>query len=141
MAESVGSVVTPLPNPPPQGGRERTNRVAMFAFLTIAFVLVASPFAQGQQGTFTPTDETPEDLPAGDGREETFYACTACHGFKIIAQQGLTRPQWDDSLNWMTTKHGMNAIEGDDRKVILDYLEKNFPPRSKPGRGSPNPFL
>ncbi|RKE69378.1 hypothetical protein [Pseudorhodoplanes sinuspersici] len=94
-----------------------------------------------QQRSFTPTDESPDDLPAGSGREETFYACTACHGFKIVAQQGLTRAQWDDSLNWMTTKHGMNAIEGDDRKIILDYLEQHYPPRSKPGRGSPNPFL
>jgi hypothetical protein len=110
----------------------------------VLLCVTASPdgsSAQGQQRTFTPTDESPEDLPAGNGREETFYACTACHGFKIVAQQGLSRAQWDDSLNWMTTKHGMNAIEGDDRKIILDYLEKNYPPRSKPGRGSPNPFL
>ena len=91
--------------------------------------------------TFTPTDEVPEDLPAGDGREETFYACTPCHGFKIVAQQGMTRPQWDESLHWMTTKHGMNAIEGDDRKIILDYLQTHYPPRTQPGRGSPNPFL
>lgn len=117
-----------------------------FVFLLSAAVLVASAtidvsFAQGQQRTFTPTDESPEDLPAGHGREETFYACTACHGFKIVAQQGLTRAGWDDSLSWMTTKHGMNPIEGDDRKLILDYLEKNYPPRQKPGRGSPNPFL
>ena len=117
-----------------------------FAFLLCVATLVAPTvatvsFAQGQQGTFTPTDESPDDLPAGDGREETFYACTACHGFKIVAQQGLTRSGWDDSLSWMTTKHGMNPIEGDDRKHILDYLEKNYPPRQKPGRGSPNPFL
>lgn len=118
-----------------------------FAFLLCAAMFVASAIAGGsfaqtqQQRTFTPTDESPDDLPAGSGREETFYACTACHGFKIVAQQGLSRAQWDDSLNWMTTKHGMNAIEGDDRKIILDYLEQHYPPRSKPGRGSPNPFL
>jgi hypothetical protein len=117
-----------------------------FAFSLCAVLLLAAApldlsFAQAQQRPFTPTDESPEDLPAGNGREETFYACTACHGFKIVAQQGLTRGGWDDSLSWMTTKHGMNAIEGDDRKLLLDYLEKNYPPRSKPGRGSPNPFL
>ena len=126
--------------PPPLRGRERTR--FLVALLVSLALIVLAPFAQAQQQrTFTPTDESPEDLPAGNGRDETFYACTACHGFKIVAQQGLTRSQWDDSLNWMTTKHGMNAIEGDDRKLILDYLEKNFPPRSKPGRGSPNPFL
>ena len=108
------------------------------------FVLTipASLNVQAQGGTFTPTDESPEDLPAGDGREETFYACTPCHGFKIVAQQGMTRTQWDDSLEWMTTKHGMNAIEGDDRKLILDYLQTNYPPTARQGgRDSPNPFL
>ena len=41
-----------------------------------------------QSPAFTPSDEKPEDYPAGAGRDETFYACTPCHGFKIVAQQG-----------------------------------------------------
>ncbi|MET0277694.1 MAG: hypothetical protein ABW198_05100 [Pseudorhodoplanes sp.] len=95
-----------------------------------------------QPRTFTPTDESPEDLPPGNGRDETFYGCTACHGFKIVAQQGMTRAQWDDSLNWMTTRHGMNPLQGADRKLILDYLETHFPPATRAGgRDSSNPFL
>src|SRR4029079_13744516 len=47
----------------------------------------AGAFAQAQN--FTPRDESPEEFPAGAGREETFYACTACHGFKLISQQGM----------------------------------------------------
>jgi hypothetical protein len=119
--------------------RRFSQSIALAAMVALLSMSVAP--AQ-TQGTFTPTDETPEDLPAGTGREETFYSCTPCHGFKIVAQQGLNRAQWDDSLNWMTTKHGMNPIEGDDRKIILDYLEKHYPPTAQPaGRGSPNPFL
>ena len=107
----------------------------------VACALSVSALAQ-QPRTFTPTDESPEDLPAGHGREETFYTCTACHGFKIVAQQGMTRTQWDDSLNWMTARHGMNPLQGDDRKLILDYLEAHYPPTAPAGgRGSPNPFL
>jgi mono/diheme cytochrome c family protein len=115
----------------------------MLAIITIAFLpTVVGAFAQAQQPAFRPADESPEDLPAGPGREETFYTCTACHGFKIVAQQGMTRAQWDDSLNWMTQKHGMNPLAGEDRKVVLDYLETHFPPTAQPaGRGSPNPFL
>lgn len=111
--------------------------------LAVAALCCAPLFAHSQQQqTFTPTDESPEDLPAGHGREETFYLCTPCHGFKIVAQQGLTRDQWDDSLSWMTTKHGMNPIEGGDRKLILDYLEQHYPPTTRAGgRASPNPFL
>jgi hypothetical protein len=90
---------------------------------------------------FTPTDEKPEELPEGPGRDETFYACTACHNFKLVAAQGMTRAQWDDSLTWMTTRHNMADIQGADRQLILDYLEKHYPPRA-PSRagGWQNPF-
>ena len=46
--------------------------------------------AVAQAPQFTPRDENPEDFPAGPGRDDTFYACTGCHGFKLVAQQGMT---------------------------------------------------
>ena len=62
------------------------RRLALGAALLSATIV--SSFAQTPR-TFTPTDEAPEDYPAANGREETFYACTACHGFKLVAQQGI----------------------------------------------------
>ena len=56
------------------------------------------------------------------------------NGFKIPAQQGQTRRQWDDSLDWMTQRHNMPRSSDADRKVLLDYLEAAFP------RGWQNPF-
>ena len=116
----------------------RAARRFVFGALIVAAAAVPS-LAQAPRN-FTPTDESPEDLPAGAGRDETFYTCTACHGFKLVAQQGMTRAQWDDSLSWMTARHGMNKLEGADRDLILDYLETHYPPATR-GRGSPNPFL
>ena len=84
-------------------------------------------------------EERQEDYPDAPGREQAFYACIACHGFKLVAQQGQTRQQWDDTLNWMTKRHGMPPIDGDLRKTVLDYLETAFPPRTAPG-GWKNPF-
>ena len=49
------------------------------------------------QTNFTPREESPEEFVAAPGRDETFYACTACHGFKLVAQQGLSRARWEDS--------------------------------------------
>ena len=92
--------------------------------------------------TFTPRDENPEDFPAGAGRDDTFYACTACHGFKLVAQQGMNRRQWDESLSWMTVKHGMPKLDGKERDTVLNYLEATFPPRAPAsGGGWQNPFL
>jgi len=93
------------------------------------------------QTAFTPRDESPEEFTAGAGRDETFYACTACHGFRLVAQQGMTRAQWDDSINLMTRRHNMPPLDGTDRETVLNYLEAAYPPRAPAGRGGwVNPF-
>jgi hypothetical protein len=95
--------------------------------------------AQSSPPGFTESQERPEDLPEGAGREETFYACVACHNFKLIATQGMSRDKWDETLTWMSTRHNMPEINGKDRDLILNYLEKHYPP--KPPRGGwKNPF-
>jgi hypothetical protein len=103
------------------------------AHARLAFVLlllIAAPaFAQ----------ERPEDYPEGPSREAAFYACTPCHGFRLVAQQGQTRAQWDETLDLMTRRHGMPPVDGDLRRMVLDYLEATFPPRTRPG-GWQNPF-
>lgn len=110
-----------------------------FAWVTVAGLLWVTPAVA--QATFTPRDESPEDFAAGAGRDETFYTCTACHGFKLVAQQGMTRVQWDDSINLMIRRHNMPALDDKDRSVVLNYLEAAYPPRRPADRGGwQNPF-
>jgi len=110
-----------------------------FALVVMAGLLWTAPaFAQS---SFAPRDESPEDFPAAAGRDETFYACTACHGFKLVAQQGMTRSQWDDSINLMIRRHNMPPPDDKDRAVLLNYLEATYPPRAPAARGGwQNPF-
>ncbi len=112
----------PPPPPPPQ------------AAMRAAPVPAAAP-AQIARAT----DETPDDLPDGKGRDETFYLCTACHGTAIIRQQGMPRERWDESFDWMIEKHRMPDPGAADRALIVDYLASSFPPRQQRGRA--NPFL
>ena len=53
----------------------------------------------------------------------------------------MSRSRWNETLNLMTERHGMAKIEGKDRKIILDYLERAFPESTPAGRGYQNPFL
>jgi mono/diheme cytochrome c family protein len=93
------------------------------------------------QTAFTPRDESPEEFVAAPGRDEAFYACTACHGFKLVAQQGLSRAQWEDSINLMVRRHNMPPLDEKDRAVVLGYLEAAYPPRAPAARGGwQNPF-
>ena len=99
--------------------------------LLCAALLLLSTVAIAQN--FTPRDESPEDFPTGAGRDEAFYACTACHNFKLVAAQGLTRTGWEDSLNLMVRRHNMPPLDEKDRAVVLGYLETAFPPRAPAG--------
>ena len=109
------------------------------AWLAVAGMLWIAP-ATAQTG-FTPREESPEEFSAGAGRNEAFYACTACHGFRLVAQQGMTRGQWEDSINLMVRRHNMPPLDDKDRDMVLNYLEAAYPPRASTGRGGwVNPF-
>jgi mono/diheme cytochrome c family protein len=110
-----------------------------FVLAVMAGLLSVAPATA--QSSFTPREESPEEFPAGPGRDETFYACTACHGFKLVAQQGMTRAQWEDSIGLMVRRHNMPPLDDKDRAVVLGYLEATYPPRQPSGRGGwQNPF-
>lgn len=70
----------------------------------------------------------PEELPPGRGREETYYTCSACHSFNLVAQQGLSWGDWDELIDWMIEEQGMSELETEERALILEYLSKNFGP-------------
>ncbi len=106
--------------------------------LLLALALSAA-MAPGARAADPPN---PEDYPPGPGREETVTFCGACHSFRIVAQQGMTRVQWDESLKWMVQRHNMPQLDAEELDVILDYLAKTYPPKAVPaGRpGWTNPF-
>lgn len=66
------------------------------------------------------------DWPQGPGREETGYLCGACHSLRLVTQQGLSRGDWDETLDWMIEEQEMDPLEADEREVILAYLSQHF---------------
>jgi hypothetical protein len=97
-------------------------------------------FAQTSLDAATQPTDDPSVLPAGDGQEEVFYACTACHSTAIIRRSRFSRDRWDELMTWMTEVHGMNALEGEERTLIVGYLAQHFGPAQGRG-GARNPFL
>ena len=87
-----------------------------------------SPVVPAAERTTSETGEADEygGLPAGQGREEVFYACQACHSLAIVKQQGLDRESWDETLVWMVEEQEMGTLDPEERKLILDYLATHF---------------
>lgn len=106
-----------------------------------AGVLMLLSAAEGgaQTRRVAPVEDAPEQYPAHPNRDDAFYFCTACHSFRIVAAQGMSRERWDESFDWMVERHNMPDVQGEDRKRILDYLASAFPERREPG-GWKNPF-
>jgi hypothetical protein len=104
-----------------------------------ALCLPVVPDGVAQSRRERPPQEEPEHYPDGPNREDTFYFCTACHSFKIVAAQGMSRERWDETLTFMTARHKMPDVQGQDRDKMLDYLTAAFPERRAPG-GWKSPF-
>ena len=142
---------TLLPSPPPAksrlrrsptggAGRDRES-VATLTSLSALLLAFSTSVGAAIAQSYTPRDESPEEFVAGAGRDETFYACTACHNFKLVAAQGLSRAGWEDSLNLMVRRHNMPPLDEKDRATVLNYLTAAYPPRAPTaGRGWQNPF-
>lgn len=103
----------------------------MRIILTLLAALVAAPAL---------AFEEPEDLPEGEGRDETFYLCTACHSFTLVSRQGMTAPLWNDTFQFMIDRHAMFDPGPEERKLVVDYLAHAFPP-TRTRRGWTNPFM
>jgi len=75
-----------------------------------------------------PAPRTTGRAAGGPGQEETYYACSACHSIRLVAQQRLPRRRWDHLLDWMVEKQGMAELPAADRALILDYLTGHLNP-------------
>ena len=114
--------------------------VLLFASATIA---QTPDLAQRQAEAAAALAEQQEEetvLAEGEGRSEVFGYCTACHNTALIRRSAFTRERWDELMDWMAEKHGMNPLEGEFRTSIVDYLARHYGPRARGPRGG-NPFL
>lgn len=112
---------------------------ALLAGLLVAMACAGDASAQAPPRRERPPEEKPEQYPDGPNREDTFYFCTACHSFKIVAAQGQSRERWSDTFDFMVARHKMVDVQGEQREKMLDYLTQVFPERREPG-GWKNPF-
>ncbi|GEM_PF-488912 len=67
-----------------------------------------------------------QGLPPGEGRDEVFGYCSACHSIRLVTQQGLTRADWGEVLVYMVEEHEMAELEPEDEKLVLDYLARFY---------------
>ncbi len=73
-------------------------------------------------------------MPKDEGRLEVFGFCGSCHSINLVVQQGLTRAVWEEVLVEMVRDQEMAPLPDDDRRKVLDYLEKYYGPDQRAKR-------
>ncbi len=110
-------------------------RPAVALALTVSLVfggLVFSGWGGNSPAVVAQVDDRAEfeGLPPGEGREDVFYTCQACHSLKTVQQQRLSREAWDETLMWMIDEQGMEQPELDEYDRLLEYLGTYLAPDS-----------
>ena len=112
------------------GIRKPADRLNLLSFLNAqSGTPLDVPVAENSTEAAISVSDEPSEfgvLFQAPGVEETFYACSACHSERIVAQQGLTRSHWDELLVWMVDEQEMDEIDEPDRTAILDYLAAHY---------------
>ncbi len=103
------------------------KRYLSLARAALAALVVAMPVAAHAQDRITRLADVPEDfefhpLPPGEGVDEVYYGCIACHSLRTVTNGGYSRHIWDELLDWMVEDQGMLEPEPEVREIMLDYL-------------------
>jgi len=56
--------------------------------------------------------------------------CTNCHSSKLVIQNRMNADRWNATIKWMQETQNLWEL-GDNQKVIVAYLVKNYPPIDK----------
>jgi len=66
----------------------------------------------------------------GEGVLVVANTCTVCHSSKLVIQNRMNKARWNETIKWMQETQGLWDL-GENQKVIVDYLVKNYPITSK----------
>ncbi len=88
----------------------------------------SSPGTAAAQTATSPTTDEDEwqGLPAGKGREETFFTCVPCHSLRMVTQQGLAKWRWNEAIDWMIDEQEMPRLSASERELIVGYLARFY---------------
>ena len=111
---------------------QRADIIAWLSVISGSLTFLDEDRAAGTGSDGAPLIQTEQAdlglLVAAEGATLTHTYCTVCHSERIIAQQGLTREDWLEVLEYMVEEHGMNPIHAPDLDLVVDYLSAHYGP-------------
>jgi cytochrome c5 len=98
----------------------------------------AAPPATAPPSVAAPSQPKPQvELPDGDGKAIAMEDCQACHKLTNLTKAHKSLDDWRDTVQTMMDR-GAN-VPPDKLDTLLQYLAKNFGPKTPAPAGTPSP--
>jgi competence protein ComEA len=94
---------------------------ACAGFLTVPLIMALPAFGQAT-------------LPVGPAKHLVETACSKCHALTRVTGAGHSRPDWDVVVHRMINAGA--EVPADQVPPVIDYLARNFPPKTLPPAGA-----
>lgn len=100
----------------------------MSPFALKIVTMTAAGLLYGLVATTAYADDDPDyaAMIDGDGKDFAFLVCSDCHAMQHVLQKRYSRRGWQDAIKRMTEDFGMAELESDERRLIIDYLNRNY---------------
>ena len=69
-------------------------------------------------------------LKEDEGLMTVVTHCTPCHSAQLVTQNRMNEERWNATIRWMQETQNLWDL-GENQKVIVDYLVRNYPPTEK----------
>ena len=92
--------------------------------------LVLAPFFSIPLLVILPVIAQTAALPEGPAKQTVENACATCHALTRVTGAGHSRSEWDTVVHMMVNAGA--KVPSDQVPVVIDYLAKNFPPKTLP---------
>lgn len=114
-----------------QSVKDRADLIAFLNTHSDSPLNLAQDATQNNIATIEP--KTQHDTPANigklfraNGAQKVFTYCSACHSERIVTQQGLSKADWGELLEWMIDEQGMDEITEPDYSTVINYLSTHY---------------
>ncbi len=116
-------------------------RALAAASLMLAVMIALSGGASAQAPQFPRATRIPRTIRPAPAATTRSTPCTACHGFRLVAQQGNDPSAMGGFVAMDDRPDGMSPAAGEGSKGRARYLGSHLPPRADGGRGGwPEPI-
>jgi hypothetical protein len=120
-----------------QHGRTLPGTIPILLLCSAGLILASAVGGMRASAPAPQTKKWADQMPEGDGKKLVVARCHNCHTLETTITAHHDRKEWDATIQRMIDLG--TYLTDDDRKLVVDYLVVNYPPKAADAAAPPTP--